>query len=232
MSSQVEYYNQFGNHHRDSILKCPEPEVWTTDYDKKGRVYQEIKHRIDQQIELIKRYFSNDCPVLDIGCGFGRQAIILAKLGYTVTGIDTSPVFIDIAKELFKQHGYKGDFICSGVDNNLIGEQHRQILLLDVLEHITPPHQKNFLFLVDKILARGGVLIISVPHVKRRITSKLNNAIRKRITQHFSFFLQREEHPYPIPGKHRILKLCRPYFSLTKFIESEQTDYYVFQKKV
>lgn len=31
MTGQVEYYNSFGNQYRESILACPEPELWTTD---------------------------------------------------------------------------------------------------------------------------------------------------------------------------------------------------------
>jgi 2-polyprenyl-3-methyl-5-hydroxy-6-metoxy-1,4-benzoquinol methylase len=230
MPGQVDYYDRFGNQNRESILICPEPEFWTTDYDHKGRIYKEMKDRIDQQTSLINTHFHKADPVLDIGCGFGRQAIMLAKSGYTVTGIDTSPVFIDIAKNLFTRHNYDGKFFCTELDHALIDGHFRQILLFDVLEHLRPIYRTPFFSKLNTILSPGGILIISVPHVRRRISSRINNSIRKRITQHFSFFLKREEHPYPIPGKNTILKLSRPYFQLSKFIESEQTDYYVFQK--
>jgi SAM-dependent methyltransferase len=37
---------------------------------------------------------------LDIGCGFGRHARALARLGYSVVGIDRDPVAIETARQL------------------------------------------------------------------------------------------------------------------------------------
>jgi SAM-dependent methyltransferase len=43
--------------------------------------------------------------ILDLGCGNGRMAVNLAKLGYRVVGVDVSPVFIRDAFEKAKMHG-------------------------------------------------------------------------------------------------------------------------------
>lgn len=47
--------------------------------------------------ELIEFFAGNPKKgkVLDLGCGQGRDAIALARLGYSVTGIDISKVGID-----------------------------------------------------------------------------------------------------------------------------------------
>ena len=74
-----------------------------------------MKKRIDQQKELIAEYFTNKFTVLDIGCGFGRQAVLLAKMGFKVTGTDTSDVFIQIASKLFEKNNYKGEFLCTDI---------------------------------------------------------------------------------------------------------------------
>ncbi len=50
------------------------------------------------------------------------------------------------------------------------------------------------------------------------------------MTQYLPFFVNREEHPYPIPEKNNMLKLSKGIFSLHKFIETLQTDYYVFRR--
>ena len=220
MADQVNYYNYFGTQYSESILACSVPELWTTDFDEKGRVYREMKERIKQQQELIFQYFNKNIPVLDIGCGFGRQAIVLASNGFQVTGTDTSTVFIDIVKKLFKKHGYKGNFLCIDITKEEVGQQYKQILLLDVLEHVKPFQRLIMFERLSEIAEGGAIIIISLPHVKKRLTSQLNNTIRRRVTQYFSYFLSKEEHPYPVPQKKHIFRLISDFFSLNKFIES------------
>ncbi len=230
MPDQVNYYNQFGEMHEDSILSCPEPELWTTDYQEKGKIYKEIQTRIEQQVQLLLTCFEKDIPVLDIGCGFGRQAILLAKNGFLVTGIDTSDVFITIATKLFKRNNYKGTFFCADLISGVLVGRYRQLLLLDVLEHIPPAQRALLLKRIYEISEPGAVLILSLPHVKQRITSQLNNNVRRRITQNFAYFVNKEEHPYPIPQKKNILQLLENLFTIDTFIESAETDYYVLRR--
>lgn len=48
---------------------------------------------------LLKRYGSNIRKLINYGCGTGRHDIELSKLGYDCTGIDMSPLMIDIARK-------------------------------------------------------------------------------------------------------------------------------------
>ncbi|TMI82578.1 MAG: class I SAM-dependent methyltransferase, partial [Bacteroidetes bacterium] len=128
MPDQVEYYNRFGELYREDILTCPEPEFWTTDYKNRGRVYTEMVQRIREQTRLVEEFFIITAPVLDIGCGFGRQAIVLARNGFTVIGFDTSKTFIEIAKELFNRHNLPGKFSSSNLEN-LPPDKFSQIIL-------------------------------------------------------------------------------------------------------
>ena len=107
----------------------------------------------------------------------------------------------------------------------------RQILLLDVLEHVPPDERKVFMQKVDRLTEPYGVLIMLLPHVKKRLSSQINNRVRKAITQHLSFFKNREEHPYPIPQKTEIINLTSKYYIVTSFHESEESDYYIFEKR-
>lgn len=229
MLSQEKYYNQFGNAYRQSILSCPEPELWTTDYAGKGRVYHEMKSRIEQQQQLVDDYFLVQWPVLDFGCGFGRQAIMLAKKGYEVVGCDSSDVFINIAKDLFEKFQFKGTFFVGGVEQ-LQGRHFSQAVLFDVIEHITPAKRKELVHQLASVIIQNGVLLLSLPHVKKRLSSQLNNSIRRRITGLFAYFRNREEHPYYIPQQKDILKLFGKQFSLDSFTAADETDYYVFRR--
>lgn len=232
MNNQVSYYNQFGKKFTSDILECPEPWFWTTDYSTKGRIYQEIKKRIEQQQILIRDSFSNKLPVLDIGCGFGRQACLLAKKGFIVTGTDTSEVFIEIARRLFEQNNYKGNFYCIDIITDYRLEKiYHQVLLFDVLEHIKPAQRKKLFIQLYTHTESGAKIIVSIPHIRKRVSSQLNNKVRRLITQHFTFFTSREEHPYPIPEMRNMQKLLRDLFSINGTIETTETDYYIISRK-
>jgi 2-polyprenyl-3-methyl-5-hydroxy-6-metoxy-1,4-benzoquinol methylase len=229
MPDQVEYYNRFGELYRKDILTCPEPEFWTTDYKTRGRVYTEMVQRVREQTILVEEFFSNSVPVLDIGCGFGRQAIVLAKKRFTVTGFDTSKTLIEIATRLFTIHNLSGKF-SSGTFENLSPGKFSQIILFDVIEHINPPLRTSFLNKIHSLSLPGAVAIISLPHLKKRLISRVNNHLRKRVTQHFSYFLSREEHPYPVPTSEHLKKLIHGLFTILKSKETSFTDYYVLRK--
>jgi 2-polyprenyl-3-methyl-5-hydroxy-6-metoxy-1,4-benzoquinol methylase len=231
MPDQINYYNFFGKQYEKDILACPEPELWTTDYVQKGRVYLEIKNRIEKQKELIAVYFNNKLPVLDIGCGFGRQAFFLAKGGFNVTGIDTSEVFTAIAQKLFVKHDYIGKFIAGDLlTENLVADKYPQIILFDIIEHIKGKNRSNLIKKIHALCSEKATVIISLPHVKKRLSSQLNNKIRRRITQHFSYFLKREEHPYPIPDIKELSNYIKNLFTISCFNQSDETDYYVLER--
>jgi 2-polyprenyl-3-methyl-5-hydroxy-6-metoxy-1,4-benzoquinol methylase len=229
MSDQVEYYNHFGKLNKTAILTCPEPELWTTDYNEKGRIYNEMLERTRHQTSLIDEFFSNQHSVLDAGCGFGRQAFILAKKGFSVVGVDNSQIFIELATELFERHHLHARFFHGDLMEVSLG-QFSQLILFDVLEHISPAARRTFLKKLNALSVPDATLIVSVPHLKKRFTSQLNNKLRKKITQHFSYFLAREEHPYPVPTRADITRLTSELYTIVKFEQSPVTDFYVLRK--
>ncbi len=74
------------------------------------KVLEEKWERAGEEAECIagllrKHGVEPGSTLLDLGCGNGRTAVNLAKLGYRVVGVDISPVFIEDAKKRAAQHG-------------------------------------------------------------------------------------------------------------------------------
>ncbi|MGZ4853384.1 MAG: class I SAM-dependent DNA methyltransferase [Halobacteriota archaeon] len=73
---------------------------------------------VDYVDALIKKYaVGKTATILDLGCGTGGHAVLLAKKGYDVTGVDRSDAMLAIAREKKRQEGVsvelqKGD-ICT-----------------------------------------------------------------------------------------------------------------------
>ena len=50
--------------------------------------------------------------ILDVGCGWGRHSVELAKHGYKVTGVDFSPAMVAEAKKEAEREGVEVRFLC------------------------------------------------------------------------------------------------------------------------
>ncbi len=70
----------------------------------------------DSEKAVIQKYAGQGGSFLVVGCGGGREAIALVKMGFDVTGIDSSEKMVKMAKEYaaaenVKVEIWKGDFL-------------------------------------------------------------------------------------------------------------------------
>ena len=63
--------------------------------------------RTEAEIDFIERSLGvrSGASVLDLGCGFGRHAVGMARRGYAVTGVDFNPRYLEIAAEEARELG-------------------------------------------------------------------------------------------------------------------------------
>jgi len=63
-------------------------------------LYQDEIRHTPRQLETLKVFLGppGEKPVLDICCGWGRHALPLARMGYTVVGLDGSSYFLEKAR--------------------------------------------------------------------------------------------------------------------------------------
>ena len=76
---------------------------------------QAEKRAPDETNALARIFDENDVPrggsVLDLACGIGRHSVPLAKLGYRVTGMDISPLFVENARQHAEGQGVEAQFV-------------------------------------------------------------------------------------------------------------------------
>ena len=81
-------------------------------YDLLAPFYDKVNGSIDYSawadfIEKIveKEYRGEPELWLDLGCGTGRMTLELAKRGRDMTGVDSSPEMLDVARTLAEERG-------------------------------------------------------------------------------------------------------------------------------
>jgi SAM-dependent methyltransferase len=72
-----------------------------------------LEERADAQAELIWRLLGIEpgMEVLDLACGYGRIANRLAERGARVTGLDRTPLFLDVARRDAAERGVEVEYV-------------------------------------------------------------------------------------------------------------------------
>jgi SAM-dependent methyltransferase len=112
----------------------------------------------DALVRLVQEGGVRPCRTVDLGCGAGNYAIYLAGLGFEVTGLDSSPTAITIAREQAEKRGARCRFIVA----DLLGDLHEVSGTFDFaydwefLHHIFPEDRETYIKNVHNLLNRGA----------------------------------------------------------------------------
>lgn len=112
--------------------------------------------------------------ILDVGCGEGEDAMILARLGAEVTGLDVSPGAIDLAKQRAAINGVARQtrFLCAPLNDANLPEQSFDVIWIDnVLHHVLDDLEPTLRALLRA--AKPGASILCIEPVN------LNKTLRK-----------------------------------------------------
>ena len=104
--------------------------------------------------------------VLDLGCGTGKMTLEIAKRGYDMTGVDSSPEMLDIARESAEILKKEQDvlWLCQDMRNfELYGTVDVVVSCLDCINHLTSAKDLRKCFsLVHNYLIPDGLFIFDV----------------------------------------------------------------------
>jgi cyclopropane fatty-acyl-phospholipid synthase-like methyltransferase len=136
-----------------------------SNYDKQYEAEKYLFGSPYQEFEaFIQEHRAEDGTALDLGCGQGRDALMLAAHGYTVTGVDASQVGVSqmLARakaQSLPVHGVVEDFYAYEFT------QRFDAIVLDSILHFEKADREKELALLDKVSAHlneGGYLCIFV----------------------------------------------------------------------
>ena len=125
-------------------------------------VHYPIKTSKRSSHDYFLRWVGENQDVLDVGCGEGYFAALLAENGNRVVGLDllTQPNQAHVLRKYVQVDLEEG---LSGAGRSLEGHQFDRILLQDVLEHVRTP--ERILAECHDLLKPQGQLLVSLPNV-------------------------------------------------------------------
>lgn len=111
--------------------------------------------------KVLARRAPPPCRVLELGCGNGSTARMLAGLGYDVLGVDPSASGIEMAR-LAARDGTKFERAQASADLGARFGQFPVVISLEVIEHCTSA--REFMRGFRSVLQPGGIGVISTPY--------------------------------------------------------------------
>jgi 2-polyprenyl-3-methyl-5-hydroxy-6-metoxy-1,4-benzoquinol methylase len=120
-------------------------------YDKQYTVAENLFGSPYKEFEdFVRNHALKGGKALDLGCGQGRDALMLAQYGYTVTGVDASKVGVAQMLETAQARSLAVD----GVIGNFYEyepDDHFDAIVLDSILHFEPADRIKELALLDKV---------------------------------------------------------------------------------
>lgn len=149
--------------------------------------------------------------VLDLGCGQGRDAIPLARLGFSVIGIDSSKVGIEQMNQIAKSQNLD----LKGVVSDIFEFENfteYDFVLLDSMFHFTKKDRKKETEFIKKILAEikdGCLLIVCIQDTGKKVkilneTIDYENQVNRLIDNKFKYVFEDSESGYKSETDYRM----------------------------
>ncbi len=138
-------------------------------YDALAGCYDEMTQDVDYPAwaDYLERLFAVRPvhTVLDLACGTGTMACLLAERGYELIGVDFSPEMLAVAAEkALDVAGERPIFLCQAMEDlDLYGTVDACVCLLDSVNHVTEPDRlARALARVLLFLEPGGLFVFDV----------------------------------------------------------------------
>lgn len=149
----------------------------SVEYDK----YYQTENLFGQPYPELIHFYSaikEKGTLLDLGCGQGRDAIALAKLGFDVTGVDYSKVGIEQLNAIAKRESLSLIGLVDDIYNDLNLDQF-DFILLNSMFHFNKKDKEKEVNLLNRIIENSKIkaLITICIQKKRQKLEVLHNVI-------------------------------------------------------
>lgn len=137
----------------------------------------------ERSVDFIENVFQlpKDGRILDLGCGYGRIAIELAKRGYQVVGLDRSSKLLQMARELAQQENIEIELVEADMREIKYRDEFDGVLSWDTsFGYFSDQENERVLKLIARALKPGGKLLLDLHHRDAYIRKHLGRSWQRR----------------------------------------------------
>lgn len=142
----------------DASLAAHESGWWNSFYEDRARPCPFFGACPDESLaKWVQQGLIRPGRAIELGCGNGRNAIFLARHGFSVEGVDYSQTAIDWARDRITEAGATVSLTCQSVFELDLGAGTHDLVYDSGCFHHIPPHRRNgYVDLVVNALKPGG----------------------------------------------------------------------------
>ena len=144
------------------------PNPWNEIFKQNGRVFNNPHPDMPRIAKLMKERGAK--TVLDLGNGTGRHSVYFAQNGFTVFGLDSSPVAIRATQKWLSDEGLTAELKLGNVSEELPYQNafFDAVVSVQVINHGDIAAIKRIAQEITRILKPGGLLFITVATVRNQ----------------------------------------------------------------
>ena len=142
----------------DALLADQGDERWDAFYASRARPCPFFVNAPDESLAgWVEDSLIRPGRAIDLGCGAARNAVFLARRGFSVEGVDYSQTAINWARERVKEAGADVVLRCQSVfDLDLTPGSYELVYDSGCFHHIAPHRRQRYVELVANALKPGG----------------------------------------------------------------------------
>lgn len=209
-------------------------DYYMNEYKNFSYYFDQIMEYIDYKewLDFTKKYVSKDKTILDLACGSGTLACLLAVEGYNVDGLDLSENMLSLANDKFKAYHINNNLYLEDMTNFNLGKAYDAITCyFDSVNHLpTLQLVKNMMNCVYNHLKKDGLFIFDV-FSKSKYEEMDNTDIEEEFddfSYHWKIHLEKPNilsHDITINGENHIHEQYNEYYyEINDFIDNDKFE--------
>jgi SAM-dependent methyltransferase len=139
---------------------------WDEIFKQSGRVFNYPHSEMAKIVKLLKERKAN--TILDLGNGTGRHTVYLAKNGFTVFGLDSSPEAIQATQKWLYEERLTAELKLGNMTEKLPYEEafFDAAVSIKVINHGDSATVRKIAQEITRVLKQGGLLFVAVATLK------------------------------------------------------------------